>query len=332
MSFFKRTIRRFAARWMQNNGVSDEYFDTAWRNAFSPKDAFWHFFWGRAVDAHAERVSMRRNAVLSIPDRDAAQYARGLEVLRGLPSGAWRPFLYENVRQPGEYEAGFCTERRLPFVVHKSRRLYFPGWMTPGEALTSYRYFREEEGITGDGILRKHPHCYETADFKVEEGDIVLDVGCSEGLFALDAADRASKVYAFETLRHWREPNRATFAPFGDKVRVVNKFVGGETIRDAVRLEDAVDGEGSGASFFLKMDIEGGERTVLAASERFLTTHRVKLACAAYHRQDDAEYLSGKLRAMGFDVSFSDGYVLPLMREFEYPYFRKTFIRARNYG
>ncbi len=331
MSLMKCVFSRLSRRWMNNNGVSEEDLDSVLRNTFSPKDFLWNFFWRRAVDVHAERVSMRRNAVLSMPDRDADQYAEELKVLRKIPDGTWQPFLYEKIRAAQDHESGYDGKLRLPFVMHKANRLYFPKWMTPDDALKSYRYFLEEEGITGDGILSKHPHCYQTQDFKVEKGDVVLDIGCSEALFALDVADQAAEVYVFETLRHWRKPNMATFAPFGDKVHIVNKFVGGETKGNVVRLVDAVTGCSADTSFFIKMDIEGGERTVIDSSAEFLKSHRVKLACAAYHRQDDAEWLAKKLKSLGFEVSFSDGYALPLMKGFSYPYFRKALIRARSF-
>ena len=332
MKIIRNCFLNLFARWMNNNGVSEEYFDTVLRNTFSPKDFLWSFFWHRAFDVHYDRVSICRNAVLSIPDRDAEQYAEELKMLRNVPNGAWHPFLYARIKEAKAQESGYDRKHRLPYVVHHSHRLYFPKWMTVDEALKAYRYFLEEEGITGEGLLVKSPHCYQTADFKVESGDIVLDIGCSEALFALDVVERAAEVYAFETLRYWRKPNMATFSPFGDKVHIVNKYVGDETDRNKIRLVDAVKNCPADSSYFIKMDIEGGERTVIDSSADFLKSHKVKLACAAYHRQDDAEWLAGKLRGLGFDVSFTDGYMLPLMKEFRYPYFRKALILARNYS
>jgi len=332
MNFTKNILSKLFARWMNDNGVSEEYLDTVLQNTLSPKGFLWDFFWRRAVDVHSDRVAMRRNIVLSMPDRDASQYAEELEMLKKLPNGRWSPFLYAKVREAKDHEAGYDRKLRLPFVVHNCHRLYFPKWMTTDEALKAYRYFLEEEGITGDGLYAKSPHCYQTPDFKVDDGDIVLDIGCSEALFALDVVERAAEVYAFETLRHWRKPNMATFAPFGEKVHIVNKFVGGETKGSMTRLEDAVKGCPADATFFMKMDIEGGERTVIESSEQFLRSHKVKLACAAYHRQDDATWLAEKLKEIGFMVFFSDGYMLPLMKDFTYPYFRKTIIYAQNFN
>ena len=79
------------------------------------------------------------------------------------------------------------------------------------------------------------------------------------------------------------------------------------------------------------MDIEGGERAVLASSADFLRTHKVKLSCCVYHRQDDAEVISGMLEELGFSLRYSDGYMLPLLGDIVFPYFRHGVVHARNF-
>ncbi len=326
-SMFKKTM----VRWMMHNGVSEEIVDEVFRNIFSPKNFLFDFFWRRTNGALSEKVAYRRNAILSIPDRDAATYLDELAYLRTQPSNEWISFPYPKVHESRSYECGYDKRSKLPFVVHNGDRLFFPSWMTVADAERLYRYYMEDEGIAGSGLRSISPHCYQTSDFKVEDGDVVLDIGCSEALFALNSIEQASKVYVFETLKYWRKPNMQTFEKFGDKAKVINKFVGATTHGDMVRLEDVVKDETKDVTFFIKMDIEGGERTVIEASADFLKEHRVKLACAAYHRQDDADYLAEQLKRLGFAVEFSEGYMLPFMKDFEYPYFRKCMIYARNF-
>ena len=189
----------------------------------------------------------------------------------------------------------------------------------------------EEEGLLGTGHLRKSPHSYVTDTFKVESGDIVLDVGSEEGLFALDNIELAANVYVFESLKCWSCPLMATFGPFKDQVRIINKYVGSKLSRTSTTLSDVLKCEDEHSTYFIKMDIEGAERDVLQASEDFLRNHRIKLACAAYHRQDDADYLRGILEGMGFTVHFSDGYMIPQVNDFIYPYFRRGIIYAQNF-
>lgn len=331
MNFIRAMFKKVMVRWMMHNGVSEENVDEFFRNTFLPKNFLFDFFWRRTNDGLSEKVTYRRNAILSMPDRDAAAYLDELAYLRTQPFGEWVAFPYPKVREAQSFECGYDKRIKLPFVVHNGNRLFFPEWMTVNDAERLYRYYMEEEGITGWGLRSVSPHCYQTSEFKVEDGDVVLDIGCSEALFALNSITIASRVYVFETLGYWQKPNMQTFASFGDKVKVVNKFVGAATHGDVVRLEDAINADSKDATYFIKMDIEGGERTVIEASADFFSGHRVKLACAAYHRQDDADYLAAQLRRLGFVVQFSKGYMLPFMKDFVYPYFRKCMIYARNF-
>lgn len=331
MKLMSSIFKRMMVRWMMHNGVSEENVDEFFRNTLSAKNLLFDFFWHKTNDALSEKIAYRRNAIQSIPDRDAVAYMDELAYIRTQPPGEWIVFPYPKVRAPKSYECGYLKGVKLPFVVHNGMRLFFPKWMKVDDAVRLYRYFMEEEGIVGEGLRSVSPHCYQTMDFKVEEGDVVLDIGCSEALFALDSIALASRVYVFETLKYWRRPNIETFRPFKDKVEVINKFVGAVSNGDMVRLDDAVKGNSQGATYFIKIDIEGGERTVIESSADFLKGHRVKLACAAYHRQDDADFLSEQLRRLGFAVEFSKGYMLPLMKDFVYPYFRKCMIYARNF-
>ena len=180
-------------------------------------------------------------------------------------------------------------------------------------------------------MLEKSPHCYVTHDFNVANDDVVLDVGCAEALFALDVIDRASKAYIFEYEKEWRRPLRLTFEPFAEKVTIVEKLVSDQTCGKSTKLIDAVrDDLERKVNFFVKMDIEGWERTVIQGNADFFSTARVRLACCCYHRQDDAQVMEGLLRDMGYRTRFSEGYMLPTINGIHYPYFRRGVIYAQN--
>lgn len=321
----------FVRPWLRRNWYSEEEILAACSNITSIRKRVYNFFWRMMRDPIKGEMLARSNMVLSIPDRIAAKYTEELLYLGSL--GGELPMLPYKRAKTGMTSLKLAKVGRLGLVSveHNGKNLFFPKFYTVEQVEYLYRYYVEKEGILGTGILEKSPHSYVSHAFKVDDGDILLDVGCSEGLFALDNLDRASKVYLFETQKCWEKPNLATFSPYGDKVKVYNRFVGAKTDKHEIRLEDAVANESVEATYFIKMDIEGGERTVIADSERFLKQHRVKLACAAYHRQDDAEFLAGKLKALGYEVEFSDGYMLPDINGFVYPYFRKGMIYARNY-
>lgn len=275
-----------------------------------------------------------RNAVLALPDRDFVRYREEIEFLNNQTLGYFDEkhlFPYEFVREKHALECGLDAEWGLPYVLHDARRLYFPKAFSIQQAEKLYRYYVEEEGLLGSGCLRKSPHQYATDDFCVEDGDVVVDIGCSEALFAFSNLKKASETYLFEMEQQWDAPLKASFAEeLGSSVHVYNKFVSNKTGGNEIKLTDAIPTD-SAKTFFIKMDIEGGERAVLDASEDFLVSNRVKLCCCLYHRQDDEQYIVPKLQRLGYKTSLSDGFVLTPMNGIHYPYFRKCLVRAKNY-
>ena len=298
-----------------------------------PKVSLFRLAYLLGADARISKVPDLRDYALNLPDRYATRYREELAYLEGVEAESLVGcvFPYPRVRPPRAVEAGRDAATGLPYVLHRGGRLHFPRRWTPGAAEAAYRNVLEVEGITGEGCLAKSPHAYERGDFRVEADDVVLDVGCAEALFALDVAARVRKVYLFESDPAWAAPLAATFAPFGGKVRILPRRVCGETGPGRTRLADAVRDEPAGSSYFIKMDIEGAEREVLAASRDFLVSNRVKLACCVYHRQDDERVLGALLESYGFRLSFSDGYMLTGVNGIRHPYFRRGVMYARNF-
>ena len=266
--------------------------------------------------------------IIHLPEPWASTFRDEIEYLK---REGWAPFPYAQVRKLERVESGRDPDRGLPYVVHRGRRLYFPATWTERRAEEAYRGYVENECLLGGGYRQKAPHQYQTDAFRVQEGDVVVDIGAAEGLFALDVADQAGRIYLFECDPVWKAPLAATFAPFGDKVRIVNRRVGGGQSRGEVRLDGFLDRE-AGGRFFLKMDIEGAETAVVEACRDFLVREdRVRLCCCTYHRQGDAERLESLLNGMGYRTAFSDGYVLfSRDRQLGKPYFRRGLIRAEK--
>lgn len=312
--------------YLKRNYVSEDMLRSFFAHVLSPKNVLFNWLVVRSSDVLHERAVRRYNDIMGMPRN--GKYDAELDFLQNHPLHAGM-FPYERLYASNMFETGI--EKGLPYVCHKDKKLFFPRKWAVVFAESEYRTLIEEEGLLGTGHLRKSPHSYVTDTFKVEAGDVVLDVGSAEGLFALDNIELAAKVYVFESLKCWFRPLMATFGPFKDKVRIINKYVGSELSRTSTTLSDVLKCEDENAKYFIKMDIEGAERDVLLASEDFLRNHQVKLACAAYHRQDDADYLKEKLESMGFMVRFSDGYMIPQINDFIYPYFRRGMIYAQNF-
>ena len=273
-------------------------------------------------------LALLRNLVLSLPSEVKERYADECAYVESLSPDELRFITFPYPEDEGKPGADMVTgkEKGLFYVLHADKKkLFFPG------IENDYVSLVHREGLLGTGTLAKSPHCYQDKDFKVEEGDILLDVGCAEAIFALDNIEKVAKAYLFESDPAWRKPLRLTFAPYADKTVIVNKLVTDRTSRKTVRLADAVAGDVSdGARFFVKMDIEGWERAVIEGNADFFRSAKVKLSCCVYHRQDDARVIEGMLRELGYETRFSDGWMLPTMNGIHYPYFRHGVIYARN--
>ena len=283
-----------------------------------------------ACHAARERIKKRNltRAILAMPSEVRAQYADEISYLCKI--SRFEAFPYPRRLAAGAViSSGYDNNAHLPFVLHEGKRLYFPGMESVYGAECSYRNFVENEGVLGYGLREKLPHSYVTQTHCVEPSDVVIDIGCAEALFALHYAEIASHIYLYEVLPCWQDPLECTFRPFRDKTTIFNKLVGdggGQTIRLIDTIEIAND-----RPCFVKMDIEGYEKDVLLGSKDFFLSHKVKLSCCTYHRQEDAEKISALLKEWGYTVSFSDGYMLCLMNGLRPPYFRKGMIHARNF-
>jgi len=288
--------------------------------------------YGRRALAYAADECRKRQVVAAVLADDNPRYAREREFVRSVGVRAI-PFPYPAVRESAvDVEIGQDDCQGLPYVLHRGRRLFFRAGTDSWRMSMMYRGFIDEEGITGAGRLALSPHAYESAGHRVEVGDVLLDVGCSEAIFTLEHIDLISRAYVFEVDPEWRRPLNATFEPYADRVPVVivPKLVSGEVSNTSVRLSDVVD-DVVDCTYFIKMDIEGFEYDVLSASMDFLRTHRIKISCCTYHRQEDFNRIGELLRSLGFTVSCSNGYMLPHMFELESPYFRRGVIYARNF-
>lgn len=238
---------------------------------------------------------------------------------------------YESLKRLESVESGFDRHHGMPYVIHDSKRLYFPKDLSVERAEQTYRKYIEKENLLGDNYTKKMPHCYQFGQFQVNEGDVFVDVGAAEGLVALDVIDKVSKVYLIESERRWVKALRATFEPYKEKCVIVQKLVTDHNGRNSATLEHLLKNE-TNHPVFVKMDIEGYEKKVINASKDFLSkSNNIKLACCTYHTEDDSKTLSAMFEQLGYHYEFSDGWMLfdkydnSLLKP---PFFRHGIIRA----
>lgn len=261
-------------------------------------------------------------------EKEATAFSKELDYLRQL--GNYDNFPYPCETQQKEVASGFDGEAKLPYVVHHGKKLFFPADVSENDAVWYYMNYVQKEKLLGtDDELA--PHQYQSPRIQVAEGDVVFDIGAAEGLFALDQIDKASRVIIVESDSRWLVPLQHTFAPYGDKVTLVQKFISSMDTESTMSLKELLSTTDD-SSVFVKMDIEGYELPALSSAMDVLKEKKgIKIAATTYHHQHDAEELKSLFDAMGYSTEFSNGYMLFHLYDTPAPpYFRKGVIRAKH--
>lgn len=242
-------------------------------------------------------------------------------------------FPYPADKEPVEVASGCDSESGLVYVVHQGKKLFFPSSVSEQEAVMSYLNYIQTEKLLGVAEAEGAPHRYQSSNVCVEEGDVVFDIGAAEGLFALDQIDKASHVVVVERDPLWMEPLRHTFAPFGDKVTVIEKYISAVDTENTMSLEKLLI-DTDYRSAFVKMDVEGCELPSVNSALKVLEEKRgTKLSVATYHHQHDAEELKALFEGIGYATEFSKGFMLFHLYDTPVPpYFRHGIIRAKHTG
>lgn len=259
---------------------------------------------------------------------DNSQYLQELNYLHSIKNVDVFP--YKQLKTFDDIEFGMDNKYNLPYVIHKNKKLFFSEIYGIEGARNSYKNFIEVENLFGGGYKEKAPHQYQSENVKVEQGDIVVDIGAAEGLFSLDIIDKVNKVILIENDEKWLKPLRATFEPYKDKVTIINKSISDKDNKNEVTLETCLK-KLEIKGLFIKMDIEGYETTAIRINENILSKpYKTRLVCCTYHNQNDANELEELFKNYGYKTEFSDGYMIFRYDEnISPPYFRKGVIRAK---
>lgn len=226
------------------------------------------------------------------------------------------PYSFTLKYNPEDVEVYFDEKYQLSYVLHKNKRLYFPN-ATKYQIQISYNELKKEQDPAS-------PHRYVINEEELG-GKTLLDIGASEGLFALSVIEYVKKAYLFECEDKWIKPLEATFAPWKEKVYVCQNMVTDRDIDSEISLSNFIE-QKQLEKVFIKMDIEGCEQTVLNASIELLENRKdIELAVCTYHLEDDKEKIESLLLSLGYSCSYTDGFFY-INRQF-----RKALLRANKY-
>lgn len=231
------------------------------------------------------------------------------------------PYPFHTKYSPDQIEVFYDNERKMRFVIQDGKRLYFKKRWKENKIKKAYcELMREQDNDS--------PHRYLSERFNVGKDDIIADIGAAEGNFSLSVADKVKKIYLFEYDREWNEALKATFAPWPDKVEIINKYVAGRNDNSHTRL-DTFFGNREKATF-LKIDVDGSEEDVLGSCKGLFDADiPLRVALCTYHKNEDEEFFTSLLRDNGFSVQPSKGYMINYYdKKMQAPYLRRGLLRA----
>lgn len=320
--------------------------DSIIKNILVNLRAFFTTNFKRRINENSARITRLEEMVCVLDQRMTTKYhylnlldyyGRHLEESRSYQKelnylqryGEYCCFPYKPASILEQVVTGIELESHLPYVIHKNKKLFFKANHTLTDVLDLYQNYIQIERLLGDEDTEHTPHQYQSPRVHVSDGDVVFDIGAAEGLFALDQLERASHVIIIESDPEWIIPLKQTFAPYKDKVTIIQKLVSDIDTDTTISLEKILS-HIDYRSAFIKMDIEGYELQSLTAAERTLRKGKgLKLSVASYHKQHDAEEMKSFFDNIGYFSEFSNGYMLFHLYDTPTPpYFRKGIIRA----
>ena len=211
------------------------------------------------------------------------------------------PYKYAREYKNIEIAIKYDLDRKLPFVVHNGKKLFFPEFYDAKKITKDYRNLLIEQDIRS---AHRYVRSYDELKDK-----ILLDIGSAEGIFALDTIELVSHAYLFEYEDYWFASLEATFAPWKNKVTLVKKFVGEQTNETNTTIDDFLKDKNKD-NLFLKMDIEGAEQSALSGSLNTLRSGRnIKLAVCTYHKKEDPGIISNLMSSLGYSFEFTEGFM-----------------------
>lgn len=245
------------------------------------------------------------------------------EVLRYLENNKVNifPYPFHADYDPDSIEVFYDDSRKMRYVMQDGKRLYFKKRWTANKIRKSYCDLMREQDTHS-------PHKYLSNSFTAENGDVLADIGAAEGNFSLAVVDKVKKVYIFEYDKEWNEALKATFAPWPDKVEIVNKFVSDKDDASHIRF-DTFNADKKDINF-LKIDVDGAESVVLESCRELLKSKQpVKIALCTYHKNNDENEFTALLKDHGFSITPSRGYMINYYdKKMEAPYLRRGLLRA----
>jgi hypothetical protein len=195
----------------------------------------------------------------------------------------------------------FDEQLNIHYIIHSGKKLYFPKSYKKEQIIENYKALISEQDS-------RSPHQY-VQDQNRLKGKTLLDIGAAEAIFSLSVIEIVEHAYIFECEEYWMEALTATFAPWKDKVTIVQKYVGDTNDEHTITIDRFLEDKDK-TNLFLKMDIEGYEQAALrGASNTLKDAKDIDFSICTYHKKNDAVEIAEMLRSYGFEYEYTDGYL-----------------------
>jgi hypothetical protein len=257
----------------------------------------------------------------SLPENEINEEQR--EILKYLENNPVRifPYTFQDNYSPDKIEVIYAPETGLRYVMQDGKRLYFKKRWSEKRIKRAYSDLLREQDINS-------PHRYLTESFGIGKDDVIADIGAAEGNFSLSVIEKIKKVYIFEYDLEWIQALKATFAPWAERVEIINKSVSDSDNGSHIRFDTFFENKKD--ITFLKIDVDGAESIVLkSCNEVFKTLESFKVALCTYHKNNDEKEFTLLLKDHGFNITPSKGYMIHYYdKKMQAPWLRRGLIRA----
>jgi len=209
-----------------------------------------------------------------------------------------------------------------PYVKIEANKVYFPKEMSSREIEAAVQTAYTEQDS-------RSPHKYLADGFELENEEVGVFVGASDGIFCLSVLHHFNSIYLFEADPIWQKPLELTFRNWGPKVNIIPLYVSDTDSSLTVSLDTFFANTHADITY-IQADIEGHEKELLVGAANLINnSHRLKISICTYHRHNDLDDFTNILTKADMRVSCSKGYLImwqqvPLRR----PYLRRGLIYA----
>lgn len=241
-----------------------------------------------------------------------------ISAVRYLEKNDLSVFNYEDMMdEQTDTEIFFDGDIGLFFTLWHAKKMYLKRTFKTEHQVKEYiKTIKMEQHVLS-------PHNYNFRKIMLTKDDVLVDGGAAEGFWALERVEDVKKIYILESDPEWVEALNYTFAPYKDKVEIINKFLSAKDTLDTITLDKLNEKERISV---IKLDVEGAETEVLEGAEQIYQNKRLIMIVCTYHRSMDAERIKEILQQAGMVTEFSKRYMCFLSEEVIKPELRRGLI------